>query len=79
MERIDRALDTIGLVCPLPIIKMMESLSGMDTGEVLEVVSDEPGIENDARSVCERTGDRFLDVREEGGLFRVYIERSRNR
>ena len=36
-------LDTRGLNCPLPILKTKKALADMVTGEVLRVVSTDPG------------------------------------
>ena len=40
----DRSLDTLGLYCPIPIIKTAEAIGEMEPGQVLEVLSDDPGI-----------------------------------
>ena len=36
-------LDARGLNCPLPILRTRKAIAGMDTGEVLEVSSTDPG------------------------------------
>lgn len=43
MADFDKELDTSGMHCPLPIFKTKEALSGMTSGQVLHVISDDPG------------------------------------
>ena len=40
---VHKELDTRGLNCPLPILKTKKMLSEMQSGEVLKVVSTDPG------------------------------------
>lgn len=75
MEEPDRTLDATGLPCPLPVMKIMNTLNEMESGQMLQVVSDQGDIGSDARSVCERTGDELVSVQEEGGLFRALIRK----
>jgi len=39
----DIELDTCGLNCPLPILKAKKSLTAMQSGQVLKVMSTDPG------------------------------------
>ena len=43
----DESLDTTGLYCPIPVIKTAEKMKGLPVGTVLEVISDDGGIEAD--------------------------------
>ena len=40
---VDREIDTRGLNCPLPILKAKKSLNDMASGQLLRVVSTDPG------------------------------------
>ena len=52
----DRRLDCVGLFCPMPILKTREALKPMASGEVLEMLSDDPASEADMKSWSSRTG-----------------------
>ncbi len=39
----DRELDTRGLNCPLPILRTKKALNELQSGQVLKVVSTDPG------------------------------------
>ena len=60
-------LDTSGLRCPQPVLKIAEMVPQMQPGDILEVVGDCPSFERDVRSWCERMGKVLLSVKDEGG------------
>jgi tRNA 2-thiouridine synthesizing protein A len=61
----DVKLDTLGLFCPMPIIKTSKKIKELAVGQVLEVVSDDEGIKKDMPAWCETTGHEFLGLEEE--------------
>lgn len=60
-------LDTLGLKCPQPVLKIAVKAPDMSPGDILEVLGDCPTFEKDVRTWCERLGKLFLAVRDEGG------------
>jgi TusA-related sulfurtransferase len=73
---IDRDLDTKGLNCPLPILKAKKALSEMSSGQVLRVVSTDPGSKRDFQAFAKQTGNELLDQSTEGEAF-VHLMRRR--
>jgi tRNA 2-thiouridine synthesizing protein A len=59
-------LDTFGLKCPQPVLKLAVLAPDMQVGDVLEVLGDCPTFEKDLRIWCERLGKVFLSVKDEG-------------
>ena len=57
-------LDMRGATCPGPIVEAKKLLNGMHKGEVLQIVSDCPGIRADVRSWVKATGLELADARE---------------
>mgnify|MGYP001441598383 CR=1 FL=1 len=47
MSEYDKELDTSGLNCPLPIIKAKKEINLMETGQILHVISTDPGAVQD--------------------------------
>ena len=43
MSEFTKELDTSGLNCPLPIIKAKKEINSMEAGQVLHVISTDPG------------------------------------
>ena len=57
-------LDLRGGTCPGPVIEAKKRLKGMQSGEVLQLINDCPGIRADVRSWVKATGLQLLDARE---------------
>jgi TusA-related sulfurtransferase len=57
-------LDVCGATCPGPIVEAKKLLNGMRKGEVLQLVSDCPGIRADLGSWIKATGMELVDARE---------------
>ncbi len=60
-------LDTLGLKCPQPVLKIAVKVADMKHGDILEVLGDCPTFEKDLRTWCERLGKVFLSLNDEGG------------
>jgi len=72
---IDRELDTRGLNCPLPILKAKKALAEMTSGQVLRVVSTDPGSRRDFAAFCKQTGNELLAQSNEGTDFIHVLKR----
>ncbi|MFO6420147.1 sulfurtransferase TusA family protein [Hylemonella sp. W303a] len=73
--QIDRELDTRGLNCPLPILKAKKALSEMTSGQVLRVVSTDPGSKRDFAAFAKQTGNELLEQSSEGTDFIHVLKR----
>ena len=56
-------LDTIGLKCPQPTLRLAVKATHMDHGDTLEVLGDCPTFEQDIRRWCSRLGKLVLSVK----------------
>ena len=59
-------LDTLGLKCPQPVLKIAVKAPDMKSGDTLEVLGDCPTFERDVRTWRERLGKVFLSIKDEG-------------
>ena len=57
----DKELDARGLSCPLPILKTKKMLAEMQSGEVLRVVSTDPGSIRDFQAFARQTGNELVE------------------
>jgi len=73
----DESLDTTGLYCPLPVVKTAERIKTLRGGTVLEVVSDDGGIEADLPAWCKGYGHEYLGCLCDGCLWRLYIRKKK--
>jgi tRNA 2-thiouridine synthesizing protein A len=70
-----KVLNTLGLKCPQPVLKIAVQAPHMRPGDVLEVLGDCPTFEKDVRTWCERLGKVFLSIKDEGvNIKRVQIQ-----
>ncbi len=72
----DKELDTRGLNCPLPILKAKKALADMVTGEVLRVLSTDPGSTRDFQAFARQTGNELVEQTTQDGDF-VHLLRRR--
>ena len=70
-------LDTFGLLCPMPIIKTAAKIKELKKGEVLEVLSDDPGIKEDMPAWCVTSGNELLLLEETGDEFHVFVRKTK--
>jgi len=73
----DRQIDCIGLFCPMPIVKTREAITQMATGQVLEMLSDDPASDPDMRSWARNTGHELLEVTQTGAVYNFVIRKTR--
>jgi len=74
-ESAGAVLDTVGLYCPVPIIKTAERMKAMGEGEILEVVSDDRVILLDLPAWCRSTGNAYMGHRESGRDLHLFVRR----
>ena len=60
-------IDTLGMRCPLPVVKIAVKAPDMKPGDILEILGDCPTFERDVRAWCERLGKLVLSVKDEEG------------
>lgn len=70
-----RSLDCVGLFCPMPIVKTKIELEKLNSGEVLEVIADDPGFLKDLPAWCEATGNQLMEIKKEGIILKGYVKK----
>jgi tRNA 2-thiouridine synthesizing protein A len=71
----DQTLDARGLSCPMPVLKTKKAIESLTSGQVLEILSTDPGTRNDLPSWANRTGNTFLGEKEDQGFIRFYVKK----
>ena len=57
----DSELDSTGLLCPLPVLKIRKKLKEMQKGDILRVIADDPAAIVDIPHYCHESGDKILE------------------
>jgi TusA-related sulfurtransferase len=61
--------------CPLPLLHTARSLRRLAVGEILEIVTIDPGVVNDIGVLCQSTGAKLLALAEGEYGYSYYVER----
>ena len=72
-----QVLDCSGLACPMPILKTRKALDGLQIGQVLEVISTDPGSVSDMEAFARKTGNRLVESERSNNSYVFYIEKSK--
>jgi len=66
-------LDTRGLNCPLPILRLKKALNALAGGDELRMTSTDPGSVKDVESFCKQAGHQLVEAAQQGAdfVFRV--------
>ena len=58
---ITKEVDARGLNCPLPILKAKKALSELTSGDLLRVLSTDPGSVRDFQAFARQTGNELVE------------------
>ncbi|MFC1829154.1 sulfurtransferase TusA family protein [Thermodesulfobacteriota bacterium] len=70
----DETLDCRGLSCPMPLLKTKKAVKKMKSGQVIEILSTDPGTKNDLPGYAQKEGHEFLGEKDDDGFNRFYIK-----
>ncbi len=74
--RPDEVLDTVGLFCPVPILRTSERIRRMPAGGILEIRSDDRVILIDLPAWCRSHGHHYLGSRQTAGTWRLFVRKA---
>ena len=70
-----KELDARGLNCPLPILRAKKALGEVESGQVLKILSTDPGSVKDFAAFAKQTGHELLSTAEAGGEFTFFMKK----
>ena len=71
--KVDQTVDCVGAFCPVPIIRARNAIKQMSAGQILEVVSTDPGSLGDFPAFSKNTGHELLRTDKNDETYRYYI------
>jgi tRNA 2-thiouridine synthesizing protein A len=74
-EQIAQIVDAKGLSCPMPIVKTAQAAKGLTSGQLLEVLSTDPGSTKDFTAWAKATGNELVEQTVEGGVYRFVLRK----
>ncbi|MDP2952026.1 MAG: sulfurtransferase TusA family protein [Chloroflexota bacterium] len=75
--KIDKVIDTKGLLCPMPVVKTKLALEDVEPGQVVQVLATDPAAPKDFVAWCHETGNKLLKSGQEGKVFVLTIQKGR--
>lgn len=71
-----QTLDVTGQACPLPVVKTAKAMKAMKSGDLLEVLATDPGVDPDMRAWTKQTGNELVSIEQTGSTYRVLLRKS---
>lgn len=75
MEESKNILDATGLRCPMPLLKLKQSLNQLNTGDVLKVITTDGGSVRDFKAYINLTSHELLELKEETSQYIFWIRK----
>ena len=73
---VDLELDASGLNCPLPILKAKKAMTELHDGQILSVISTDPGSRREFEMFAQQAGHEMLDINDEEGKTRFVMKKT---
>jgi len=71
----DVTADIVYMMCPMHLLKLDELIRDLETGQVLEIMTDYDGALEDIPAWCTRTGNEFIGIEETEDYYKFYIRK----
>jgi tRNA 2-thiouridine synthesizing protein A len=70
-------VDARGSACPGPLLEAKKGIGKVKVGEILEILSGDPGTRNDIPAWAGKVGHEFLGVVSAEGYDKLYVRRKK--
>jgi tRNA 2-thiouridine synthesizing protein A len=70
------SLDLTGLACPMPIVKVSKAMKTLESGEVIDALTSDPGALTDFPAWARTSGNEIVKTQAEGDNTRFYIKKN---
>ena len=67
-------LNVIGFFCPVPVAEAKRAFAAMTTGQVLELLADDPEVMHDLPMLIDRSGHRLISIEQNAGEYCFLVE-----
>ena len=72
---VQQVLDTSGLSCPLPVLKSKKAIAKIEIGQILKIITTDPGSNKDIPAWTRATGQELVESTTEGEKFVFLVRR----
>lgn len=71
----DMVLDCSGMLCPIPVVKTQKAIMEIESGQILKMISTDPGAPPDMVAWSKQTGNEMLVNTEEDGNYIFFFRK----
>ncbi|SLN23287.1 Sulfurtransferase TusA [Pseudoruegeria aquimaris] len=72
----DLEIDAIGLLCPLPVLRLRKRIQALEPGQVACLRADDPAAVVDVPHYCNESGNGFIEMQEADGHMAFYVRKA---
>ncbi|HTY24355.1 MAG TPA: sulfurtransferase TusA family protein [Desulfomonilaceae bacterium] len=72
-----RVVDARGSACPGPLLEAKKGIGQVKVGEVLEILSNDPGTKRDIPAWAQKVGHEYQGAIEADGYDRIFVTRKK--
>ena len=69
-------LDCSGMNCPIPILRLSQTVRSLKTGERLEMIATDPGSVKDIQAWSKQTGNTLVESKQDNEKFMFVVEKA---
>lgn len=73
--KFDLEIDAIGLLCPLPVLRVRKRMQPLKSGEVVKLLASDPAAAVDVPHFCNENGHAFLGSESDGKATIYFIRK----
>lgn len=75
-HNVSKVLDVKGLPCPMPVVKISQEIGSVNIGEIIEVLTTDPGSLSDFPAWAKTSGNDVLEAIP-GDPIKIYVKRNK--
>jgi len=72
---VKKSVDCIGMFCPMPLFMARKAIDEVESGDMVEILADDPTAKKDIPEWAERNGHKIISVEEVDGVYVIKIEK----
>lgn len=74
--KVTQTVDARGTACPGPLLATKKAVGGIESGEIMEVLSSDEGTKHDIPKWCQKMEHEFLGIVEEDSYTRLFLRKA---
>lgn len=76
-DAVKEKVDARGLVCPMPTLRLAQAIKRVQVGELVELVSDDPGSQENMAAWTKNTGQELVSSTNDGKIHTYQVRRKK--